>query len=96
MDYRTALGQVIRKERTAQGLTLRALSAEAHISLGHISDVERGTKDMSSDFIEYLANALGMPSYELVIRAGVAMAGEIPDTAESLFDFFAKTPVNSN
>ena len=91
MIYKHALGEVLRQERMAQGRSLRDVSGQGWVSLGHLSDVERGTKEMSSDFLESIANSLGVPSYELVIRAGLAMAGvTIPDTIESLLDNYTE------
>lgn len=87
MRYRIALGEVIREERLAQERTQRHLSGEATISLGYLSDVERGQKEISSELLECVAGGLGVMPYELVIRAGLKMAGQtIPDTPASLLD----------
>ena len=94
MIYKHALGEVLRQERTTQGRSLRSVSQLGWVSLGHLSDVERGTKDLSSDFLECVAKSLGVPAHELVIRAGMLMAGiEVPDTIESLLDNYAEPMV---
>lgn len=87
MRYRVALGEVIREERLAQERTQRHLSGKGIISIGFLSEVERGTKEISSELLDGVACGLGVKSYELVIRAGLKMAGqEIPDTPAELLD----------
>lgn len=84
MKFRHALGEVIREQRLAKGLSLRAVSSNGFVSLGHLSEVERGENEASSDCLEAIANGLGVNTYDLIIEAGYRMAG-IPDTPESLF-----------
>jgi len=87
MRYRVALGEVIREERLAQERTQRHLSGKGIISIGFLSEVERGTKEISSELLEGVAFGLGLEAYELVIRAGLKMSGQtIPDTAQELLD----------
>jgi transcriptional regulator with XRE-family HTH domain len=56
--FREALGDVLRHERVRRGLTLRELSGRARISLGYISEVERGQKEASSELLASLCDAL--------------------------------------
>jgi len=56
--FRSLLGQVLRRLRTERGLTLRQVSAEARVSLGYISEVERGRKEASSELLASLCDAL--------------------------------------
>jgi len=56
--FREALGEVLRAERMRRGLTLRELSGRARISLGYISEVERGQKEASSELLASLCEAL--------------------------------------
>lgn len=89
MPFRQALGEAIRKQRLAKRLTLRQVSANGFVSMGHLSDVENGRKDGSSGFIDAVANGLGVEPYSLVIEAGYRMAEsnlEVPSTPESLFE----------
>lgn len=58
---REVLGDVLRSHRVRQGRTLRDVSADARISLGYISEVERGQKEASSELIAALCNALDVP-----------------------------------
>jgi transcriptional regulator with XRE-family HTH domain len=58
---REVLGEVLRSHRMRRGLTLRQVSADARISLGYISEVERGQKEASSELIAALCTALDVP-----------------------------------
>ena len=46
---RRLLGDVLRELRLEQGRTLRDVSADARVSLGYISEIERGQKEASSE-----------------------------------------------
>lgn len=59
MKFRIALGIVLRHARVGRGLTLREISKQAHIALGYLSEIERGQKEVSSDIMFYLCEALG-------------------------------------
>jgi transcriptional regulator with XRE-family HTH domain len=85
MMFKHALGQVIKQYRVDRGLTQRQLASRGYIAHNYLSEVERGVKTISSEFLENLAEVLRVPSYELIIEAGYLMADlEIPDTIESL------------
>lgn len=58
---REELGDVLRDARRAQGRTLRDISAKASVSLGYLSEVERGEKEASSELLASICTALGMP-----------------------------------
>ena len=49
--FRESLGDVLRGERMRRGMTLRELSAAARVSLGYISEIERGQKEASSELL---------------------------------------------
>lgn len=86
MIFRQALGQAIREQRLAKNLTMRDVARNGFVSIGHLSDVERGQKDASTEFMTAVANGLGVEAYELIIEAGYKMADfAVPDTPESLF-----------
>jgi transcriptional regulator with XRE-family HTH domain len=59
--FRRQLGDVLRGERMRRGMTLRELSSEARISLGYISEIERGQKEASSELLSSLCDALDVP-----------------------------------
>jgi transcriptional regulator with XRE-family HTH domain len=65
--FRRLLGDVLRERRAELGLTLRDVSKEARVSLGYISEIERGQKEASSELLASLCGALDMP-LSLVLR----------------------------
>ena len=64
--FRRSLGEVLRSERMRRGMTLRELSQGARISLGYISEVERGQKEASSELLASLCEALDAPLSEVL------------------------------
>lgn len=58
---RRELGDVLRDERQDQGRTLREVSAAARVSLGYLSEIERGEKEASSELLSSVCSALGIP-----------------------------------
>jgi transcriptional regulator with XRE-family HTH domain len=58
---RHLLGDVLRRLRLRQGRTLREVSAAARVSLGYLSEVERGQKEASSELLAAICTALGTP-----------------------------------
>ena len=59
--FRRMLGDVLRDLRLQRGMTLREVSAEARVSLGYISEIERGQKEASSELLASLCAALDAP-----------------------------------
>ncbi len=55
---RRLLGDVLRRQRQRQGRTLREVSAAARVSLGYLSEVERGQKEASSELLAAICQAL--------------------------------------
>jgi transcriptional regulator with XRE-family HTH domain len=58
---RQLLGDALRRLRLRQGRTLREVSAAARVSLGYLSEVERGQKEASSELLASICGALGAP-----------------------------------
>lgn len=58
---RRELGDVLRAFRQRQGRTLREVSSEARVSLGYLSEVERGQKEASSELLASICQALNVP-----------------------------------
>jgi transcriptional regulator with XRE-family HTH domain len=58
---RQLLGDVLRRLRVRQGRTLREVSASARVSLGYLSEVERGRKEASSELLAAICAALETP-----------------------------------
>jgi transcriptional regulator with XRE-family HTH domain len=59
--FREVLGAELRRVRQLQGRTLRDVSAAASVSLGYLSEVERGEKEASSEMLIAICGALGVP-----------------------------------
>ena len=64
--FRRLLGDVLRAKRVQRGMTLRQVSAEARVSLGYISEIERGQKEASSELLASLCAALDVPLSEVL------------------------------
>lgn len=81
---RESIGEVLRDTRLRQGRTLRQVSADARVSLGYLSEVERGQKEASSELISSICGALDVPVAlmirEVSDRIGVAEGLAVPDT----------------
>lgn len=63
---RELLGETLRAVRMAQHKTLREVSAEARVSLGYLSEVERGQKEASSELLSAICAALDIPLSSLL------------------------------
>jgi transcriptional regulator with XRE-family HTH domain len=87
---RDEIGHVLRYNRLRQQRTLRDVSSAARISLGYLSEVERGQKEASSELLAAICEALEMPLWaalrEVSERLAAQEEGWVPDTAESLLD----------
>jgi transcriptional regulator with XRE-family HTH domain len=55
---RQLLGDALRHSRLRQERTLREVSAAARVSLGYLSEVERGQKEASSELLSSICDAL--------------------------------------
>jgi transcriptional regulator with XRE-family HTH domain len=58
---RELIGESLREARTDQGRTLREVSKAARVSLGYLSEVERGQKEASSELLASICGALDLP-----------------------------------
>jgi transcriptional regulator with XRE-family HTH domain len=58
--FRRLLGDVLRRHRQMQERTLRDVAAAARVSLGYLSEVERGRKEASSELLAAVCAALGL------------------------------------
>lgn len=71
---REVIGDVLRRARTEQGRTLREVSDTARVSLGYLSEVERGRKEASSELLSAICGALDVPLSGVLSAAGDEMA----------------------
>ena len=60
MLLREAVGATLRAARTEQSRTLRDVARDARVSLGYLSEVERGQKEASSELLAAICTALGL------------------------------------
>ena len=67
---RHAIGTVLRAERLGQHRTLSDVAVGARVSLPHLSEVERGRKEPSSEVLAAICSALELPLAELLQRTG--------------------------
>ncbi|MGI8947093.1 MAG: helix-turn-helix domain-containing protein [Ornithinimicrobium sp.] len=77
---RRELGDVLREKRQVQGRTLREVSASAAVSLGYLSEVERGEKEASSELLASICKALELPVSQML--TDVADRVSLAETAE--------------
>jgi transcriptional regulator with XRE-family HTH domain len=73
---REVIGDVLRRARTEQGRTLREVSDTARVSLGYLSEVERGRKEASSELLSAICGALDVPLSRVLSDAGEELARE--------------------
>ena len=66
MLLREVLGETLREERVHQGRTLREVSGMARVSLGYLSEVERGQKEASSELLAAICSSLDLPLSSLL------------------------------
>ena len=57
---RTHIGSALRQARISQGRTLRDVAKGARVSLGYLSEVERGQKEASSELLAAICTGLGL------------------------------------
>jgi transcriptional regulator with XRE-family HTH domain len=73
---RRVIGDVLRRHRVRQDRTLRDVSADAGVSLGYLSEVERGRKEASSELLSAICLALGVSLAELLHEVSDDLARE--------------------
>jgi transcriptional regulator with XRE-family HTH domain len=71
---RRLIGDVLRRQRQLQGRTLRDVSAAAQVSLGYLSEVERGRKEASSELLAAICQALGVSLAEVLREVSAELA----------------------
>lgn len=71
---REAIGGSLRRARTARRRTLRDVSRRARVSLGYLSEVERGRKEPSSELLAAICEALDLAVPDLLTDAAEAMS----------------------
>ena len=76
---RRVIGDALRSRRQSQHRTLREVSTAANVSLGYLSEIERGQKEASSELLAAICEALGARLSELLgdVSSTMASAEEI-------------------
>ncbi|NKY53356.1 helix-turn-helix domain-containing protein [Nocardia vermiculata] len=81
---REAIGESLRRARIAQSRTLREVSTSARVSLGYLSEVERGRKEASSELLAAICQALDVPLSEVLVDVSATMAdADVAPVAET-------------
>jgi transcriptional regulator with XRE-family HTH domain len=73
---RTALGSVLRTRREAARRTLSDIAAEAGLSPAHLSEVERGRKEISTERLVAVTHALGLHPAEVYAELARLLGGD--------------------
>lgn len=63
---REVIGESLREKRMETGMTLRQVSVASMVSLGYLSEIERGHKEASSEVVNSIVGALGSSLSELL------------------------------
>lgn len=85
---REAIGDRLRRTRTEQHRTLREVSRTAKVSLGYLSEVERGRKEASSELLAAICDALDLPLSDLLQDVAGDLSPRLVDieTVDRLID----------
>jgi transcriptional regulator with XRE-family HTH domain len=71
---RRVIGDALRARRQSQHRTLREVSTSANVSLGYLSEIERGQKEASSELLSSICDALGAQLSEVLREVSDTMA----------------------
>ncbi len=71
---RQVVGPALRDTRKQRGWTLREVSSRAQVSLGYLSEVERGHKEPSSELLAAICMALGVRLSDLIKKVATDVA----------------------
>lgn len=74
---REALGDSLRRVRVSQSRTLREVSSLARVSLGYLSEVERGRKEASSELLASICEALDVELADVLFDVSSLLADEV-------------------
>ena len=72
---RRVIGEELRRQRQDQGRTLRDVSSAARVSLGYLSEIERGQKEASSELLAAICTALDVPLSSLLRAVSDEVSG---------------------
>ena len=72
--FRKVMGETLRELRMRAGMTLREVSMASMVSLGYLSEIERGHKEASSEVLFAIAQALDVSLSDLMIAVSDKLA----------------------
>ncbi len=87
---RKVIGDALRGRRLGQHRTLREVSTAANVSLGYLSEIERGHKEASSELLASICDALGARLSEMLHEVSTTLA-----LAEQMEEAFV-TPITES
>lgn len=88
---RRVIGDTLRERRLDQHRTLREVSTEAKVSLGYLSELERGQKEASSELLASICDALGVQMSDVLRDVSDTLA-----LAEEMEGVLAPLPAHSD
>ena len=91
MLLRNALGDTLRHARTRQNRTLRDVSTAANVSLGYLSEVERGRKEASSELLASICDALDLELSDLLDSVSRTMRTDVAADKSGVISNSVKT-----
>ncbi len=71
---REVIGEALREMRMDAGKTLRQVSMDSMVSLGYLSEIERGHKEVSSEVLNSILSALGSTLGDLLAVVALRVA----------------------
>lgn len=92
---RQVIGEELRRTRMSQDRTLRNVSDSAQVSLGYLSEVERGRKEASSELLSAICESLGIAVSALVTEVGEALARREHEAGVATIDASTKVVIPS-
>ena len=90
---RPLLGEALRTTRLSQDRTLREVSSSARVSLGYLSEVERGQKEASSELLASICRALGVRLSDVLRDVSESLSVLEPEPAPVLVGVRVAPPV---
>lgn len=79
---REAIGDSLRRTRVSQSRTLREVSNSARVSLGYLSEIERGRKEASSELLAAICDALDVPLSDVLVDVSESLAVKPAESAD--------------
>jgi transcriptional regulator with XRE-family HTH domain len=76
MLLRNVIGEELRRSRIEKGKTLRSVASQACISLGYLSEVERGLKEPSSEILNAICGSLTISVSDVLAASAFEFARE--------------------